>query len=163
MPPLWHFLTSKASHVRKKEPVWAETWQILRLDVLYRLVPQLIPIGLLFPKIWSINGHYVIIVWRKWIKKKNIFLLNFKTFYGQLSIDMTVRRSGQDGQKVSKAEIMYSLFDFKPGQNLRRLNSGYIYYQGCYCLNIFIFRTRTCLCAVVFSNFYPTKPYSTRF
>jgi hypothetical protein len=39
----WHFLTLKASHVRKNEWLFDMRSPVLRVDILDRLVPQLTP------------------------------------------------------------------------------------------------------------------------
>jgi hypothetical protein len=36
----WPFLTLKASHVRKNEWLYEENLYVIRVDILYRLVPQ---------------------------------------------------------------------------------------------------------------------------
>jgi hypothetical protein len=49
----WHFLTLKASHARKNKWLSNQLLQLLCLDILYRMVPQLT----LFPEMLSINGY----------------------------------------------------------------------------------------------------------
>jgi hypothetical protein len=46
----WPFLTLKASHARKHEWLYEENELDTRVDILYRLVPQLTPLDFYFPR-----------------------------------------------------------------------------------------------------------------
>jgi hypothetical protein len=44
----WPFLTLKASHVRKNKWLFNMRSPVIRVDILYRLVPQLTPLDFFF-------------------------------------------------------------------------------------------------------------------
>ncbi len=52
----WHFLTLKATHVRKNQWLSNKLLQLLRPDILYRLVSQLTPLDFYFLRYGPLTG-----------------------------------------------------------------------------------------------------------
>jgi hypothetical protein len=73
----WPFLTLKASHVRKNEWLYEENKYVIRVNILYRLVPQLTPLDFYFPRCVALTGTKWCAYWGD---EKNIFFSKF--FFG---------------------------------------------------------------------------------
>jgi hypothetical protein len=51
----WSFLTLKASHVRKIKWLFDMRKPVIRVDILYRLVPQLTPLDFSFLRVGALT------------------------------------------------------------------------------------------------------------